>query len=140
MVQHWKWSEPGDRVNIDRYMPICGRCHHYRKCVASKSYCPPYSLAIRWHAPTHTQELILEEVKEAKDAGWTIEDFCKICNHRCRIKSIERIYERFDLFLDLNYKYNTKPCAAFNFVLNNIPCPIRKLERLPDPRHRRTRS
>lgn len=140
MVQHWKWSSPDERINIDRFMPICAPCKHYRDCIAHKRYCPPYSLAIRWHAPTRVRELILKEVQEAKEAGWTIEDFCKICNYYCRIKSIERIFDKINRFIDLNYKYNIKPCTAFNFVMNQIPCPIKEKLRPRDPQHPRTRS
>ena len=136
MTRDWLYSEPEDRVNIDRFMPLCGKCHHYVKCVARKSYCPPYSLAVRWHCPDRYKERIKAEIEEAKAKGWFIEDYCKICNWRCKIKRIRyekqkeifwNEYFRYAVNFITNALFEPAPCEAFKYVFLNIPCPVRKI-------------
>jgi hypothetical protein len=128
MVKHWRYSEPDERVNIDRYMVLCGTCHHYKQCVSTKIYCPPYSLAVRWNCPEHEKIGIQCEISEAKDAGWSIEDFCVICNFRCKVKKLEMIFEMIYPAPTLRYKIcnQIEVCEAFRFVMDHVPCPVRK--------------
>ncbi len=120
-----RWRDPHDRINLPRDMALCGECRHYKPCITAGAYCPPYSLAVRdlvakdGVSYAATSDAILEEIKLAKDAGWTAEDFCIICNHRCKLK------EGAKAAPDFYFTLETRLCRALAHILMHLPCPTK---------------
>jgi hypothetical protein len=127
MIAEWRarlmW-----RLDGERHRGVCSRCRHYVKCVAAKSYCPPYGLAARWRLANELwvvhgrlggekrKEEMVQELLEYKRAGWDFTDFCEICNFRCKVRdraALEKSWSRH--------------CRAIDIVTNEIPCPVGKV-------------
>lgn len=109
------------RCAEERHPNICNQCRHYRRCVTSRSYCPPYSIALRfWYGRGHEPTDVISEMLERKKESWTLRDLCAICNHRCALTE-EEDRMRLEKPLEM-WAVWRKHCRALEGVAG-IPCP-----------------
>jgi hypothetical protein len=112
-VAKLKNSRVRDKCAKERHPKICYYCKNYRECVSTYTYCPAYGNAYLYNYGTLQNKVdIINELAMWKAKGWSIQDLCAICNHKCKLTTY------FGLTMNRgNY------CVALRIV-SNIPCKL----------------